>query len=134
MPTHSHTGNINTKNLSGTFISKSVERDSSGIVSNISTNKVGNSSGGSGNTGTEYTINASHTHTIVINNILDYSIDFYCGQMFWRQYSYIIIEPAFATFNDSASPFIGMYILALHLSNKLSETPLASLPKIIAQS
>ena len=69
LPTHSHTGNINTKNLSGTFISKSVERDSSGIVSNISTNKVGNSSGGSGNTGTEYTINASHTHTIVINNI-----------------------------------------------------------------
>ena len=68
LPTHSHTGNINTKNLSGTFISKSVERDSSGIVSNISTNKVGNSSGGSGNTGTEYTINASHTHTIVINN------------------------------------------------------------------
>ena len=56
LPTHSHTGNINTKNLSGTFISKSVERDSSGIVSNISTNKVGNSSGGSGNTGTEYTI------------------------------------------------------------------------------
>ena len=68
MPTHSHTGNINTTNLSGTFISKSMERDSSGIVSNISTNKVGNSSGGSGNTGTEYTINASHTHTIVINN------------------------------------------------------------------
>ena len=44
--------------------------------------------------------------------------------------SYITIEPATATFNDSALPIIGMYILDVALS-KLSEIPFASLPKII---
>lgn len=68
LPEHNHSASTNTVNLTGTFISKANERNSSGVFSNWASNKCTNSTGNSNGTGTEYYINVTHNHAITINN------------------------------------------------------------------
>ena len=71
LPSHTHGASINTANLTGTiYQSKGAERTSvSGIVS-LKTNTTG--SGGHrdsySDTQPTYTINASHAHTVTVQN------------------------------------------------------------------
>lgn len=67
MPTHSHTASSNTVSLTGTFTVKQNERSSQGIVSSTGTANIKNSQG-SNEDGSQYSINASHSHNITINN------------------------------------------------------------------
>lgn len=67
MPAHSHTASSNTVSLTGTFTVKQNERSSQGIVSNTGTANIKNSQG-SNEDGSQYSINASHSHNITINN------------------------------------------------------------------
>ena len=71
LPTHNHSASTNTIELVGSIYQyKGVEQTTvSGIVS-VETNRVGN--GGHGSEASDcrptYTINATHSHTVTINN------------------------------------------------------------------
>jgi hypothetical protein len=61
--THSFSGTTNTQSLTGTFVTSKPNGPASGIVSVTATGQAGGADG-SQSSGTQFTINASHSHTV----------------------------------------------------------------------
>lgn len=68
LASHSHSGQVNNTNITGSFLVKALERNSGGIVTSDNTWDVTNSKGETSSMGTRYYINASHGHGMSINS------------------------------------------------------------------
>lgn len=70
MPTHNHNSSTNWANLQGTIdITGWTSRNPSGIISSQGTAFNGNAPNGEyGQSWTRYSVNASHSHSVTVNN------------------------------------------------------------------